>query len=117
MTGWSRSPESLVTMPESANLRHPAPGGHDDRNRWSRSSEYAESKANLKGPAAAAFANLLDQVMWHRFISPCQWAGIAILLVCSAIAIWKCLDRTDLDDEKANLLSAVSKVVSRLIGH
>ena len=39
------------------------------------------------------------------------------VLVCSAIAIWKCLDRTDLDDEKANLLSAVSKVVSRLIGH
>ncbi|MDB0573671.1 hypothetical protein LBW59_23260 [Ralstonia solanacearum] len=76
-----------------------------------------ESKANLKGPTAAAFANLLDQVMWHRFISPCQWAGIAILLVCSAIAIWKYLDRTDLDDKKANLLSAVAKVVSSLIGH
>lgn len=76
-----------------------------------------ESKANLEGLTAAAFANLLDQVMWHRFVSPCQWAGIAILLVCLAIAIWKYLDRIDLDDEKANLLSAVAKVVSSLIGH
>lgn len=76
-----------------------------------------ERKASLKGPAAAAFADMLDQVMWHRFISPCQWAGIAILLVCSAIAIWKYLDRADLDDEKVTFLSAVAKVVSHLIGH
>ena len=77
----------------------------------------AERKASLKGPAAAAFANLLDQVMWHRFISPCQWAGIAILLVCSAIAIWKYFDHDDLDIEGVSFLSTVSKVVSRLIGH
>jgi hypothetical protein len=76
-----------------------------------------ESKASLKGPAAAALANMLDKVMWHRFISPCQWAGIAILLVCSAIAVWKYLDQADLDDEEVTFLSAVSKVVSRLIGH
>ena len=76
-----------------------------------------ESKANLKGPAAAAFANLLDQVMWHRFISPCQWAGIAILLVCSAIAFWKYSDQAELDDEEVTFLGAVSKVVARLIAH
>jgi len=77
----------------------------------------ADRKATLKGPAAAAFANLLDQVMWQRFISPCQWAGIAILLVCSAIAIWKYLGQADLDGNGVTFLSAASKVVSRLIGH
>ncbi|KJJ97345.1 hypothetical protein [Burkholderiaceae bacterium 26] len=77
----------------------------------------ADRKATLKGPAAAAFANLLDQVLWHRFISPCQWAGIAILLVCSAIAVWKLLDPAELDDEDATFLSFIAKGISRLIGH
>ena len=64
----------------------------------------AERKASLKGSAAAAFASLLDQVMWHRLISPCQCAGIAILLVCSAIAVWKFLDRAELNDEDMTFL-------------
>jgi len=75
----------------------------------------AERKASLKGPAAAAFANLLDQVMWHRFISPCQWAGVAILLVCSAIAIWKHLEQAELEGDDVTFLSAASKLVSRMI--
>lgn len=74
----------------------------------------ADRKATLTGPAAAAFANLLDQVIWHRFISPCQWAGVAILLVCSVIAIWKHLGQTHLDGDDVTFLSAASKVVSRL---
>ncbi len=76
----------------------------------------AERKASLKGPAAAAFASLLDQVMWHRFILPCQWAGIAILVVCSAIAVWKLLDRAEFHDEDVTFLSFISKSISRLIG-
>lgn len=77
----------------------------------------ADRKASLKGPAAAAFAGLLDQVMWHRFISPSQWAGIAILVVCLAIAIWKLLDRAELHDEDVTFLSFFSKGVSRLLGN
>jgi hypothetical protein len=77
----------------------------------------AERKASIKGPAAAAFASLLDQVMWHRLISPCQCAGIAILLVCWAIAVWKLLDRADLNDEYVTCLSFISKGISRLIGN
>lgn len=77
----------------------------------------AERKASIKGPAAAAFASLLDQVMWHRLISPCQCAGIAILLVCSAIAVWKLLDRAELNDECVTFLSFISKGISRVIGN
>jgi hypothetical protein len=77
----------------------------------------AERKASLKGPTAAALARVLEQVLWQRFISPCQWAGVAILLVCVAIAIWKHLDRGDLDSADVTFLSAASKLVSRLVGH
>lgn len=77
----------------------------------------AERKASLQGPAAAAFANLLDQVIWYRFISPCQWAGVAILLVCSAIALWKHLGQAELKGDDVTLLSAASKLVSRLINY
>src|SRR5690606_7665133 len=34
-------PEWLVTIPESEKFTPPVMGGHDHRNRWSRSSEYA----------------------------------------------------------------------------
>lgn len=47
------------------------------------------NKAKLSGPLAAAFANLLDQVTWYRFIEPCQWCGVGILVVCWAIALRK----------------------------
>ena len=77
----------------------------------------AERKASLKGSAAAVFASLLDQVMWHRLISPCQCAGIAILLVCSAIAVWKFLDRAELNDEDMTFLSFISKGIGRLMGN
>ncbi len=72
----------------------------------------AERKASLRGPSAAAFANLLDQVMWYCFISPCQWA---VLLVCSSIAIWKYLGQADPDGDDVTFLTALSKAVSRLI--
>ncbi|PUA96920.1 hypothetical protein C8C99_1765 [Acidovorax sp. 107] len=77
----------------------------------------AERKASLKGSAAATFAILLDQVMWQRLISPCQCAGISILLVCSAIAAWKLIDRADLNDEDVTFLSCVSKGIGRLMGN
>ena len=44
-------------------------------------------------------------------------AGIAILLACSAIAVWKLLDRAELHDEDLTFLSFISKSVSRLIGN
>lgn len=47
-----------------------------------------DRKAALKGSTAAAFTDLLDQVMWHRFILSLSMVGVAILLVCSVIAIW-----------------------------
>lgn len=77
----------------------------------------ADRNASLKGPAAAAFANLLDQLIGYSFILPCQWAGVASLLVCSVIAIWKHLGRADRDGDDVTFLVAASKFVSRLLKH
>lgn len=49
------------------------------------------NKAKLASPAATTLAKLIDSVMLHRFINPSEWAGIAILIVCSGIALWKLL--------------------------
>lgn len=77
---------------------------------------YEERKAALNGPAAAVLAQALDQIIWQRVISPCQWAGIAILLVCTAIAVWKYFNQANLGDEVVTFMATASKVISRLIG-
>lgn len=73
------------------------------------------NKAKLVGPAAAALANLLDQVMWHRFISPSQWVGVAILLACSAIAAWKVFISDALTDTELSAASLSAKLLARLL--
>lgn len=73
------------------------------------------NKAKMAGPTAAALANLLDQVVWHRFITPCQWVGVAILLGCSAIAVWKALISDALTDAELAGTSFLAKLFARLL--
>lgn len=73
------------------------------------------NKAKLAGPSAAVFANVLDQVMWQRFINPCQWAGIAILLACWAIAAWKALLSEELTRTELAGTSWLAKLLARLL--
>lgn len=73
------------------------------------------NKAKLAGPTAAVLANCLDQVMWHRFIGPCQWVGIAILLACSAIAAWKALISDTLTNAELTVTSLLAKLFARLL--
>jgi hypothetical protein len=72
-------------------------------------------KALLTGPAAAAMAGVLDQVMWHRLIDPCQWAGIAILLGCSGIAAWKFLSDDGLTYDQLAGVGWVAKLVAKFL--
>jgi drug/metabolite transporter (DMT)-like permease len=72
-------------------------------------------RANLTGPSAAVFASVLDQILWRRFIQPCQWAGTAILLVCVVVAAWKAVtSQAPVDTELAHT-SALAKLISRLL--
>jgi len=69
----------------------------------------------MAGPTAAASANLLDQVMWHRFIGPCQWVGVAILLACAAIAAWKVFVSDASTDAELAGATWLAKLVARLL--
>jgi hypothetical protein len=69
----------------------------------------------LNSPAATAFASLLDQLMWQRFIRPCQWAGMGILLVCCAISAWKLLSQDHLSLDGINRTSWAAKLLARLL--
>ena len=71
------------------------------------------NKAKQVGPAAAAFAGLLDQVMWKRFIGPCKWAGIVILLASWAIAAWKALASEMLSNVELGGASWTAKLVAK----
>jgi hypothetical protein len=73
------------------------------------------NKAKMVGPTAGAFASLLDQVMWHRFIGPCQWAGIAILLACWAIAAWKAFYADGMTHDEMAGTSLLAKLLAKLL--
>lgn len=73
------------------------------------------NKAKLVGPAAAVFAHLLDQLMWQRFIGPSQWAGLAILLACWAIAAWKAFSDDALTNDELAVAGWAAKLLARLL--
>ncbi len=73
------------------------------------------NKAKLVGPAAALFANILNQVIWMRFVNPCQWVGIAIFLVCCGIAMWKVFFSDELAKTELIRMSWLAKLLARLL--
>lgn len=73
------------------------------------------NKAKMAGPLAPIFGKLLDDIFLRRFIHPCEWAGIAILLVCLTIATWKAISRTDLNREDEQHLTTLGKVLARFL--
>lgn len=73
----------------------------------------AAQNAKMVGSMATELSSLVDQMVWIRVIGPMQWAGVAVLLVCTAIAIWKLLCEFDLAGEDISLMSALAKLLAR----
>lgn len=74
------------------------------------------NKAKMSsGAVGQAMGKLLDEIFIRRFIHPAEWAGIAVLLVCSGIAAWKAYTRTDLDYGNRRNASAFAKVLARFL--
>lgn len=73
------------------------------------------TKSKLSGPMAAAFASVLDHIVLHRFIEPCQWAGIAILVACAVITLWKCSTGKGPTYSELVGASLLAKLVARLL--
>lgn len=47
------------------------------------------NKAKMSGSFAPGFAKMIDEVFLRRLIHPSEWAGIAILVVCTLVGLWK----------------------------
>lgn len=76
--------------------------------------EHNKAKMSA-GAVGQAMGKLLDEIFIRRFIHPAEWAGIAVLLVCLGIAVWKAYTRTDLDYGSRRDASALAKLLARLL--
>lgn len=74
----------------------------------------AAQNAKMVGSMAAELSSLVDQMIWIRVVGPMRWAGVAVLLACTAIAIWKLLSEFDLAGEDISLTSTLAKLLARL---
>lgn len=76
--------------------------------------EHNKAKMSA-GAVGQTMGKLLDEIFIRRFIHPAEWAGIAVLLVCSGIAAWKAYTRTDLDYGNRRNASTFAKVLARFL--
>ncbi|MDP1705840.1 MAG: hypothetical protein Q8K01_07950 [Sulfurimicrobium sp.] len=75
--------------------------------------EYNKTKMN--GLTGAGMGQMLDHVFIRRFIHPLEWAGIACLVACLAIAAWKMLTDGGVSSAGTNNTSWVARLVARFL--
>lgn len=73
------------------------------------------NKAGMTGAHAGTFSQILDDIFIRRFVHPSEWAGIAILLICVALACWKAATRSDFDRSTRNDLTGLGKLLARFL--
>lgn len=71
------------------------------------------NKAKMTGSLAPMWAKIFDEVFLRRFIHPSELAGIAILVVCSFIGVWKLVTSRNLSRLDVRYASFLSRLVSR----
>lgn len=83
---------------------------------WMLAAWAEHNKATMSsGAVGQAMGKLLDGIFIRRFIHPAEWAGIAVLLVCLGIAVWKAYTQTNLDYESRRNASALAKLFARFL--
>ncbi|PQA78076.1 hypothetical protein [Rhodoferax sp. TS-BS-61-7] len=73
------------------------------------------NKAKMTGQLAAPMGKLLDDAVLRRFIRPSEWAGIATLILCSVISIWKAVTNSGLDSTEQKEASFWSRLLARFL--
>ena len=71
------------------------------------------NKAKMTGNLASMWAKVIDDVFLRRFIHPSEWAGIAILIVCTFIGLWKFATSRELSRSDVTGASFFSRLISR----
>lgn len=73
------------------------------------------NKAKLTGPVSSAMGPVLDKIFNVRFIRVSEWAGIAALLLCSAIAFWKAVTQESLSYQGQKDTTFLAKLLARFL--
>lgn len=73
------------------------------------------NKAKMGGQHAAMFGKMLDEIFWRRFIHPSEWAGIAILIICVAFAVWKAISNINIDRHDERSVTLLGKIAARFL--
>lgn len=75
-----------------------------------------QGKSGLSSSATGqAMRSVLDEVFLRRFIRPSEWAGIAVLLICLALAVWKLRRMEGPDGRDREKLTWLGKLVARFL--
>jgi 4-amino-4-deoxy-L-arabinose transferase-like glycosyltransferase len=81
---------------------------------WLIEAWATHNKARVIGQLAPLWAKMVDEMFLRRFIHPAEWAGIAILLVCATVAIWKAITEQDMEHHTRRDAAWLSKLIARL---
>lgn len=73
------------------------------------------NKAKMTGPTASGMGQVLDKIFSIRFIRVSEWAGIAALLLCSAIATWKALTQESVSYQGQKDAGFFAKLFARFL--
>ena len=73
------------------------------------------SKSAMTGPSGPAMGKFVEQILSRRFIQACEWARLAVLILCTAMALWKAVSGRAISSSQTNRASALSRLVSRLL--
>lgn len=82
---------------------------------WLLTAWANHNKAKLAGALAPMYAKLIDEVFLKRFIHPSEWAGIAILIVCTFIGVWKLATWQSLSRQSERDASILSRLITRFL--
>lgn len=82
---------------------------------WLLTAWANHNKAKLVGALAPMYAKLIDEVFLRRLIHPSEWAGIAILIVCTFIGAWKRATWQPLSRQGERDASLLSRLISRFL--
>ena len=73
------------------------------------------NKAKMTGPTDSVAGQVLDKIFNTRFIRVSEWAGIAALLLCTAIAAWKAVTQESVSYQGQRDASFLAKLLARFL--
>lgn len=78
---------------------------------WLLEAHITRSKTN----ASAQMGQLLETIIGRRWVRPSELAGIAILVFCTGLAVWKALTQRDLDSEQRRSGTFFARLLARFL--